>query len=171
MNCRIITATHKNLALEVKNGNFRLDLFYRLLGFPIELPPLRERNNDVLILAKHFVKSFCSENNLAEKKLTTSAINKIKNYSFPGNIRELKSIIELAVTLSSTNEITDHDILFNSSEILENQSFEDLTLREYEMKIINSYLQKYNNDVRLVAKKLAIGSATIYRMLKEKKQN
>ncbi|MDX9697347.1 MAG: sigma-54 dependent transcriptional regulator [Bacteroidales bacterium] len=171
VDCRIITATHKNLALEVKNGNFRQDLFYRLLGFPIELPPLRERNNDVLILAKHFVKSFCSENNMAEKKLTTAAINKIKNYSFPGNIRELKSIIELAVTLSSTSEITEHDILFSSSEIIKNQSFNDLTLREYEMKIVKSYLQKYNNDVRLVAKKLDIGTATIYRMLKEMKQS
>jgi len=61
VNCRIITATHKNLALEVKNGNFRTDLYYRLLGFPIELPPLRERDNDVLILAKHFIHFFCAE--------------------------------------------------------------------------------------------------------------
>lgn len=169
VDCRIITATHKNLAVEVNNGNFRQDLFYRLLGFPIELPPLRDRENDVLILAKHFIKTFCSENNLAEKKLSTIAINKIKGYSFPGNIRELKSVIELAVTLCSSDEISEHDILFNSSEIIDNHTFQDLTLREYEIKIVNSYLQKYNNDIKLVAKKLDIGTATIYRMLKEKK--
>ena len=169
VNCRIITATHKNLALEVKNGNFRTDLYYRLLGFPIELPPLRERDNDVLILAKHFIHFFCAENNPPEKKLSSSARNKIKNYKFPGNIRELKSVIELAITLSVSEEISESDILFNSNDIIDSQTYEDLTLRQYEMKIVSSYLQKYNNDVRLVAKKLDIGTATIYRMLKEKK--
>ena len=167
VNCRIITATHKNLALEVKNGNFRQDLYYRLIGLPIELPTLRERNNDVLILAKHFVKSFCNENNLPIKSITPEARKKLKNHSFPGNIRELKSVIELAVTLSSNDEINDYDILFNSEELLDNNTYEDLTLRQYERKIVSSYLQKYNNDVRLVAKKLDIGTATIYRMIKE----
>jgi len=170
VNCRIITATHKNLAQEVNSGNFRQDLYYRLLGLPIELPPLRERDNDVLILAKHFIKEFCSENNLPEINLSNAARNKIKKYKFPGNIRELKSVIELAVTLSDTNEIREHDILFNSEAILESNSNEELTLRQYERKIVSSFLQKYNNDIRLVAKKLDIGTATIYRMLKETKQ-
>ncbi|HAF31027.1 MAG TPA: regulator [Bacteroidales bacterium] len=167
VNCRIITATHKNLALEVKNGNFRQDLYYRLIGLPIELPTLRERNNDVLILAKHFVKTFCNENKLQIKNITPDARKKLKTHSFPGNIRELKSVIELAVTLSSNDEINDYDILFNSEELLDNNAYEDLTLRQYEWKIVSSYLQKYNNDVRLVAKKLDIGTATIYRMIKE----
>lgn len=170
VNCRIITATHKNLAQEVKKGNFRQDLYYRLLGLPIEIPPLRERDNDVLILAKHFIKSFCEENNLPEKKLSHAARNKIKKYTFPGNIRELKSVIELAVTLSDNNEISDQDILFNSEEIIDSDNDKELTLREYERKIVSSFLQKYNNDVRLVAKKLDIGTATIYRMLKETKE-
>ncbi|MCB2195687.1 MAG: sigma-54 dependent transcriptional regulator [Bacteroidetes bacterium] len=170
VNCRIITATHKNLVQEVKHGSFRQDLYYRLIGLPIELPPLRDRDNDVLILAKHFIQSFCEENNLPEKKLSHAARNKIKKYTFPGNIRELKSVIELAVTLSDNNEISDQDILFNSEEIIDSDNDKELTLREYERKIVSSFLQKYNNDVRLVARKLDIGTATIYRMLKETKE-
>ena len=169
-NCRIVVATNKNLAQEVKMGNFRQDLYYRLLGLPIELPPLRERGNDVLILAKHFIKSFCQENNLPVKKLSSQARQKLQQYNFPSNIRELKSITELAVTLSDGEEITSTDILYNGEEISDEMPAEELTLREYDRKIVFSFLKKYNNDVRLVAKKLDIGSATIYRMIKEKKE-
>lgn len=168
-NCRIIVATNRNLAVEVKEGRFRQDLYYRLLGLPIELPPLRERGNDVLILSKHFIRAFCKENKLAVKKLSQQAREKLLSYKFPGNIRELKSVIDLSVTLSDDEEIAPHDILFNSEDIIDETNYEELTLREYERKIVFSYLQKYNNDVRLVAGKLDIGTATIYRMLKEKK--
>ena len=68
--CRIIVATNKNLKEEVKKGRFREDLYYRLLGLPIEMPPLRERENDILILARHFISQFCRENNIPLKKLT-----------------------------------------------------------------------------------------------------
>jgi two-component system, NtrC family, response regulator AtoC len=167
INCRIITATHKNLAQEVKKSNFRQDLYYRLLGLPIVLPPLRDRNRDVLVLAKHFVEVFCMDNKMPLKKLSKEARNKLLKYTFPGNIRELKSVIELAVTLSDNLEISAEDILFNGEEISENPLEEDLTLRQYDLKIVSSYLQKYNNDINLVAQKLAIGTATIYRMIKE----
>ncbi len=171
INCRIIVATNRNLAQEVKKGNFRQDLYFRLLGLPIELPPLRERGSDVLILAKHFINSFCKENNLPVKKLNTQSRQKLQQYNFPGNIRELKSVIELAVTLSDGEEITPNDILFNSGDIVEDMPSEELTLREYDRRIVFSFLKKYNNDVRLVAKKLDIGPATIYRMLKEIKED
>ncbi len=169
VNCRIITATNKNLSQEVKNGNFRQDLYYRLMGLPIELPPLRERDKDVLILAKFFITTFCEENNMPFKKLSAGARKKMLGFPFPGNIRELKSVIELAVTLSDNEEITESDILFNSEEFLENEISGDLTLKEYEQRIVFSYLRKYDNDVKLVARKLNIGSATIYRMLKAAK--
>lgn len=170
VNCRIITATNKNLALEVKEGNFRKDLYYRLIGLPIELPPLRERGNDVLILAKHFMVEFSKENSMPVKKLSEDARKKLLNYTFPGNVRELKSVIELAITLSEEDQINAGDILFNSENIMENSFTEGLTLKEYERHIVFSYLQKYNNDVRLVAKKLDIGAATIYRMIKAEKE-
>lgn len=170
INCRIIVATNKNLAQEVRKGNFRQDLYYRLLGLQIELPPLRERGNDVLILASHFVRAFCSENNLPVKKLTSDALQKLRQYAFPGNVRELKSVVELAVTLSGGDQIEEEDIVFGKEEIIDISQLEELTLREYERKIVFSYLDKYNHDVKLVAKKLDIGPATIYRMLKEKKE-
>jgi DNA-binding NtrC family response regulator len=168
--CRIIVATNKNLKEEVRKGKFREDLYYRLLGLPIELPPLRDRGNDILVLAKHFIEIFSTENHLKVKKLSESAQNKLQHYAYPGNIRELKSIIELAITLSDHEEIQSADIILDSEKVLGNDKNEkELTLRDYELKIINSYLKKYNNDIKLVAQKLDIGVSTIYRLMKEMK--
>jgi len=171
INCRIIVATNKNLSREVKKGNFRQDLYYRLLGLPIDLPPLRERGNDVLILASHFARTFCIENNLPIKKLSSDAMQKLRQYPFPGNIRELKSVIELAITLSDEDVIEPGNLIFGEEEMIEFDQAEELTLREYERRIVATYLQKFDNDVKLVAKKLDIGPATIYRMLKEDKKS
>jgi two-component system, NtrC family, response regulator AtoC len=167
---RIIVATHRNLHDEVKRGTFRQDLYYRLLGLPMELPPLRERGNDILVLAKHFIQQFCSENEMPLKTLTPKALNKLLKYSFPGNIRELKSLMELAVTLADDLEINEDHILLETAVTLPESQIVDITLREYEMRIVQSYLQKYNNNTKLVAEKLDIGVATIYRMLKEVSQ-
>jgi transcriptional regulator with GAF, ATPase, and Fis domain len=82
--CRIIIATNKNLLEEVKTRKFQADLYYRLYGLPIELPPLRERGNDVIILAKQFIDLFCRENNLPAKVLSADASNRCFPYSFPG---------------------------------------------------------------------------------------
>jgi len=169
INCRIIVATNKNLAQEVRKGNFRKDLYYRLLGLSIELPPLRERGNDVLILATHFARSFSEENRLPAKKLAPSTMQKLRQYPFPGNIRELKSVMELAVTLSDGDQIEPVDIVFGEEEIIDISQLENLTLREYDHRIVTAYLDKYENDVKVVARKLDIGAATIYRMLKEQK--
>jgi len=167
IDCRIIVATNKNLKEEVKKGNFREDLFYRLLGLPIELPPLRDRANDILILARHFIEIFCNENNIPPKILSVQSQNKLLNYHFPGNIRELKSVIELAVTLSGKNEIEPGDLVLDQGDPLSVVTYEDLTLREYQLKIIKATLKKYSNDIKLVAEKLDIGVSTIYRLLKE----
>ncbi|WP_159522667.1 sigma-54-dependent transcriptional regulator [Sunxiuqinia indica] len=167
VDCRIIIATNRNLLMEVQEGNFRQDLYYRLFGLPIELPPLRERGNDVIILAKHFIKSFCKENELDEKALSSEAGRKLLSYSFPGNIRELKSIVELAVTLSDHDEITKDDLVFGGQNMMDSLTNEECTMREYTIEIVNRFLSKYDNNIKLVAEKLDIGVATIYRMLKE----
>ncbi|MEI8113614.1 MAG: sigma-54-dependent Fis family transcriptional regulator, partial [Bacteroidia bacterium] len=151
-----------------KKGNFRQDLYYRLYGLPIELPPLRERENDVIILAKHFINVFCKENRMAIKMLTPEASSRLLSYSFPGNIRELKSVIELAVTLADQDEITaDHVILGRGQDLLDDLFSQELSLREYDLRIVRKYLEKYDNNIKLVAEKLDLGVATIYRMLKE----
>ena len=165
--CRIIVATNKNLKEEVKKGNFREDLYYRLLGLPIELPPLRERGNDVLILAKFFIGHFCLENEMSPKKLSEQAQKKLLSYTFPGNVRELKSVAELAVTLAGNEVIESSDLVFGSDDPVSDAAGEDLTLREYDLRIVKAYLKKYENNTKLVAKKLDIGISTIYRMLKE----
>jgi DNA-binding NtrC family response regulator len=167
--CRIIVATNKNLKEEVNRGNFREDLYYRLLGLPIELPPLREREKDILILAAHFVGQFCNENGIQLKKLSQASQKQLMSYSFPGNIRELKSIIELAVTLCDGTVIEPADLVLDPGSPASFVSGEELTMRDYEMKIIKAYLAKYKNDIRLVAEKLDIGVSTIYRLMKEAK--
>lgn len=167
--CRIIVATHKNLAFEVKKGNFREDLYYRLLGLPIELPPLRHREHDVILLAKYFISTFAKENGLDEKSLSPDAIKKLKNYEFPGNVRELKAIIDLAMVLCSSEQITSDDISFNSSVGLDDLFNKEMSLKEYNQKIVDYYLKKNNNDIKIVAKKLDIGKSTIYRMMQNSK--
>ena len=163
---RILVATHKNLSEEVKKGTFREDLYYRLLGLPIELPPLRDRENDILLLAKYFLDIFCKENQLNITKIDMGASEKLLNYPFPGNVRELKSIIELAAVLSDNNEIKAEDIQTNNL-LHDNIQFANFTLKEYTDQLIKQHLEKYDNNVLLVAKKLDIGKSTIYRYLKE----
>ncbi len=105
---RIITATHKNLQELVSGNKFRHDLYYRLLGLPIVIPPLRERGNDILLLAKYFVDDFCRENQLKPKKISEPAKNTLMNYKFPGNVRELKAVIELACIMANGDVIELH---------------------------------------------------------------
>ncbi len=169
--CRVIVASNKNLKEEVRKGRFREDLYYRLLGLPVELPPLRDRRSDILVLANHFIRSFCGENSLPLRRLSEQAQKKLLDYSFPGNIRELKSLVELAVTLSSGEEIRTTDLFIDRGDPLSETDRSDLTLREYEVKIIKSTLLRNNNDIKITAGKLGIGVSTIYRILKEDRQN
>jgi DNA-binding NtrC family response regulator len=165
--CRIIVATNKNLQESVMKGYFRQDLYYRLFGLSVELPPLRNRGNDIVMLSKHFIREFCPENDFPLKSLSKSAVDKLLSYSYPGNIRELKSVIELAVTVSDNDEINAEHVILGNEALMPENLDKEMTLREYNIRIVKSYLEKYNNDTNLVATKLGIGVATIYRMLKE----
>jgi DNA-binding NtrC family response regulator len=171
LDVRIIVATHKDLAAEAKNGNFREDLYYRLLGLPVLLPPLRERGSDILIIAKFLLEQFCRENNLGKISISGEAQEKILNYSFPGNIRELKSVIELASVMCNDQVIEAEDINFNSLIRTENLIQEELSLKDYNFKIIRHFLEKYDNNVLKVAEILEIGKSTIYRYLKEMEED
>ncbi|GAA5038735.1 acetoacetate metabolism regulatory protein AtoC [Marivirga lumbricoides] len=164
---RIITATHKNLADEVKAGNFREDLYYRIVGLPIELPPLRNRDKDVLILAKYFIDEYAKENKLKKAPIISNeAKDKLMKYNFPGNVRELKAIIDLACVMSDGVTLTDDDITFHTVKADELFTATEKTLREYNSDIISFFLNKYNNNVIEVAKKLDVGKSTIYNMIK-----
>ncbi len=166
INARVIVATHRNLAEEVKSGNFREDLYYRLLGLPIELPPLRERENDIVLLAKHFVDEFARENKLGKIQITNGAQKKLLNYRWPGNVRELKAVVELATVMVDDGKIEERDINFSSTSTMDNLISEEATLKDYTARIIQHYLDKYDRNVVKVAHKLDIGKSTIYRMIK-----
>jgi two-component system, NtrC family, response regulator AtoC len=164
---RIIVATHRDLAEEVKQGNFRQDLYYRLLGLPIHLPPLKDRGNDILLLAKYFMDTFSEENAIPKKHLTSLAQDKLLSYSYPGNVRELKAIVELAVVMSNDNAIDDTDIsLTSTNKVSDFLLEEEDTLLGYQRKIIRHFLEKYDGNILKTAKKLDIGKSTIYRMKK-----
>lgn len=163
---RVVTATHKNLADEVKNGNFRADLFYRLMGLPIHLTPLRERGNDIIILARHFADEFSRENKKKKIDFTEEAITKLKKYSYPGNVRELRAIIELAMILCENNRIDAQHISFNPVGSIDEPNSEEMTLDEQILKIVRKNLQKNNGNPTLVSKKLGISRATVYRYMK-----
>lgn len=167
LDVRIIAATHKDLAEEVKAGRFREDLYYRLLGLPIHLPPLRERGNDTILIAKHFLDQFTRENGMARFKISEEAQKKLLQYPFPGNIRELKSVVELAAVMASEQEIKPQDISFNSSTRIESFLYQEMSMQDYMYRIIRHFLNKYDNNVLEVAKKLDVGKSSLYRYLKE----
>lgn len=168
LDVRIITATHKNLANLIADGKFRKDLYYRLLGLPIELPPLKDRGNDIILLAKHFVDEFCKENEMEPKEITDEAKKLLLSYHFPGNIRELKAVMELACVMSNRNVIKANHLNLNIDNNVQNLLATEKTMDEYNQEIIKHFLNKYNQNVRLVASKLGVGKSTIYRMLQNK---
>jgi two-component system response regulator AtoC len=112
LDVRVIAATNRNLSNEVKEGKFREDLFYRLQGFLIHLPPLYERGDDVILLCKKFLAEFCVENRMPPITISKEATRQLLNYNWPGNVRELKAVIERAAILSENNEITTEDLIF-----------------------------------------------------------
>ncbi len=109
---RLIAATNRNLAQEVKEGRFREDLFYRIQGFLIHLPPLNERGDDILLLAKSFLSDFCQQNRLSNFTISKEACQFMLTYAWPGNIRELKAVIERAALMAENNTITVDDLTF-----------------------------------------------------------
>jgi len=167
LDVRVIAATHKDLAEEVKTGRFREDLYYRLLGLPVHLPPLRERGNDVILVAKHFLDQFANDNQMRKFKITQEAQEKLLQYPFPGNIRELKSIVELSAVMAEDGEIRPQDISFNSTARMESFLYQEMTMNEFMFRIIRHFLNKYDNNVLEVARKLDIGKSSLYRYLKE----
>jgi len=113
LNVRIIAATNKNLAQRVKDGKMREDLYYRLQGFLIHLPPLRERDNDILLLAKSMLRGFCDSNRIPLKSFSSDALKMMMQHPWSGNVRELKAFVERAVLISDHDIIEDDDLIFS----------------------------------------------------------
>lgn len=168
LDVRLIVATHRHLPEEVSAGRFREDLYYRIVGLPIVLPPLRERGQDTLVLARHFLEEFARDNKLGSLSLAESAREKLLRYNFPGNVRELKAMVELAAVLCDGQEVKAADITFSPAAGENRLLAEEKTLREHTTDIIRYYLEKYDYDVVATARRLDIGKSTIYKMIQQK---
>jgi two-component system nitrogen regulation response regulator GlnG len=145
---RVISATNKNIREEVNSGRFREDLFYRINVVEINVPPLRERKEDIIPLALYFIKHFSREFKLPEKKLSKEAVRWLTEYTFPGNVRELKNMIGRAVLLSPDTTIRIEDL--NPSEpSLNKQSFAD-TIRQFVLEVCSVEQKERNNIYQLV---------------------
>lgn len=173
INVRIIAATNKSLEQMVVNGTFRKDLYYRLNVIPLEIPPLRERYEDIKLLIQYFCKKYAD---LFDKKFTyieEQTLQKLLIYDWPGNIRELENTVEFMINMMDMSGIITHDILpqkfFESTIPLENYTSEDLLdLAVIEKNTIEKALKKYGNHAegkKIASDKLGIGIATLYRKI------
>jgi DNA-binding NtrC family response regulator len=106
VNVRVVVATHRNLEEQVRQGSFRQDLYHRVFVFPIVLPPLRERIEDIRVLAEHFVKQLAEQNSWKPKTISSEALEQLERYPWPGNVRELRNVVERALLLATGDEIT-----------------------------------------------------------------
>ncbi len=167
---RIIAATHKDLKEEVHKGNFRKDLYYRLNVININIPPLRERMDDLPLLARHFVNKLSAKLGKKNIAIADNFIEKIKSYNWPGNIRELENAIERAINLVEDKEtITSDFLLFDNSPPARNEEkvTEIKSLKEIEKDTIINALNLYKGNILKVSAKLGIGRNTLYRKIKE----
>ena len=160
---RIITATNRNLEEEVKKGNFRTDLYYRIGVMKLNIPPLRERKEDIKLFADHFLKFYSAKMNHTFNKMDPSFYKKLISYDFPGNIRELRNIVERTVILSdkeiNANSLPD-DLLQKHGNNPDSTRLEDI-----EKFHILDVLQKVNGNKTKAAELLGIGLTTLYRKL------
>jgi two-component system response regulator HydG len=166
---RIITATHKNLAEEIQNQRFREDLYYRLNVIPVHIAPLRQRKEDVVILAKHFLERSARKNKVDVKGFTPAALTKLVYLPWKGNVRELQNVIERSVILSTGELIDEGDIPVglnaDADDLLEEMAYDMPSLRDVERRYILSVLKKNNGKKDAAAKILGMSRRTLYRKL------
>ncbi len=168
VNTRVLAATNRNLLEEVKNGNFREDLYYRLNVIPIDLPPLCERKNDVSLLAKFFLKKYAREQEKQIERIDPEAMRLLLDYGWPGNIRELENSIEHAVTLSKSEKIFMSDLPNNLIVKFNPQPTKRTKiLTANEENLIRQALNDCNWNKTAAAVKLGISRSTLYEKLKK----
>ena len=171
---RVVAATNKDLAKEVASEHFRQDLYYRLNVITVYLPALRQRRQDIPLLAGHFLQKYAQENHREITAIQQEALQRLMAYDWPGNVRELENVIERAVVLSHGPTITEADfnledeqekILLNSSEYFVLPA--NATLAQIEREAIVQALQRSEGNRQAAARNLKIGPATLYRKFKE----
>jgi transcriptional regulator with GAF, ATPase, and Fis domain len=168
---RILAATNRKLEEEVKTGHFREDLFYRLNVIPIKIPPLRDRRNDVPLLANHFLKHFARERNKALTGISEEAMRLLLDHTWPGNVRELENSIEHGVVLAKSNSIQHGDfptsLRRTRTDAQETPQFTPLSITENEEQLIQDALAACAGNKSAAAARLGISRSTLYEKLKK----
>ncbi|HVS33580.1 MAG TPA: sigma-54 dependent transcriptional regulator [Thermoanaerobaculia bacterium] len=166
---RVIAATNKKLEEEIAAGRFRSDLYYRLNVIPIEVPPLRARGNDVMLLAEHFLRRFAAESRAPKKRLSAGAASKLKAYDWPGNVRELRNVVERLAILLPGDAITAGDVQLGSRLPAPADIPANVTLREardeFEKQYILGRLREFAGNVSRTADALSVERSNLYRKL------
>ncbi|MBD3386549.1 response regulator [candidate division KSB1 bacterium] len=174
---RIISATNKDLGEAIQNGEFRQDLFYRLNVIPVHVPPLRQRKEDIKVLAEHFMKNYCQKNGKKRKTLSKEAVAQLLCYPWPGNVRELRNVIERLVIMSRGSDVGANDVsdVLNIDEKSRQnssvQTYSDLSLREqlnhYEKQLLQRIFERYQGNVSRMATALQTDRANLHRKLQK----
>ncbi|KLO21926.1 hypothetical protein X275_07645 [Marinitoga sp. 1197] len=170
VNVRVISATNRNLEEEVKKGNFRMDLYYRLNVININIPPIRERKEDIPIFIEFFNKRYSKKYNKREIKFSKDAFDILMNYNWPGNIREIRNFVEKIFIIFDTNKIikkSDISVFFINNNKKEDFEYSSMTLDEIEKKVILNTLKKYEGNKTKTAKVLGISLRTLQYKLKK----
>jgi transcriptional regulator with PAS, ATPase and Fis domain len=172
INVRIIAATNKNLYALCKQGLFREDLFFRLNVVTVNIPPLRERREDIPLIADYFLKKFAKKYARESLSIAQETLNYFLEYSWPGNIREMQNVIEYAVIFSDSPVIRIEDLpayfIENRMSLSINNQLKDLSLIEVEeQKVLVRLLEETGWNLSAVAKKMNIARSTLYRKLKK----
>lgn len=163
---RLICATNRNLDKMVADGTFREDLLYRINTILIDIPPLRERKEDIIAIAGYFLKIYCNKYRKPDYYITDSGLAKLTSYQWPGNVRELQHTIEKAVILSDNRELTPDDFFFKPAMPGMNDVLEG-TIEEMEQKMIVKVLHKNNLNFSVAAEQLGITRQTLYNKMKK----
>jgi two-component system response regulator HydG len=165
---RVLAATNKDLMREVEKGNFREDLFYRLNVIPLSLPPLRDRKNDIPLLALHFLRRFGSERGKDLREISPGAMRLLLDYPWPGNVRELENSIEHAVVLAKSHQLEAWDL---PSALNHPSSSLSPTMADQELNLLLNILEECGWNKKLAAQRLGISRSTVYAILKRYKIN
>ena len=162
---RVICATNRNLKKMVAEGNFREDLYYRLNVVNIDVPSLRERKEDIPALVEHFIKKYCTSMSRDLLSIDKAALNRLKEYDFPGNVRELENMIERAIVVGNSKEIRLKDLPLDKDSIPDSND----SLQDVEKKYVQQTLNKYNWNISRTAKALKVDRVTLYNKIKKYK--
>ena len=168
IDARIICATNADIHKMVDEDSFRQDLLYRINTIELHLPPLRERQEDILLLANHFLKTHTHKYRKSIKTISKLATDALLHYHWPGNIRELEHIIERATIISDTNEIRIEDLHFSTKKF-ETDIPKTLNLEDTEITFIKNALSKHQGNISKAAKELGLTRAALYRRLEKYK--